>query len=658
MGKKFRTKEVEHTNCILPLGVSKQGEMVNFSVSIPHTKECKLILYQGSDINNKKSISLRSEHRYGNVFSIQFKKEELTFDSYRYEARGKEFIDPYATRIIGREDYGKVLSSEEKELVRGGWDFDVFDWESDRQLNIPYSKMFLYKLHVRGFTKDQSSLVKHKGTYLGIIEKIPYLKELGINAILLMPCVEFNEVIEDTISHKTPSLRNGIRYQGYVNEAGKVIDVGKVTEDLPVKLNFWGYTEEYQYFAPKASYAFDTSQATKEYKMMVKELHKNGIEVLMEMHFNSRVNPLLILDCLRFWAMEYHVDGFRLTNQIGIDQLIAMDPYLSRTKILYSNWNTDMLYERDVSLDYKNLAEYQDGFLIDTRKFLKGDEEQIGKFTEHFRCNPAKKGRINYLTDNNGFTLMDLYSYDVKHNEMNGENNRDGTDYNYSWNCGAEGVTRKKKVNELRIQMRKNALVVLILSQGVPMLLAGDELGNSQEGNNNAYCQDNAISWVQWKGYKHKDSLFTFTKELISLKKNHKVLRNEQELRVMDYISCGYPDISFHGTKAWCPEYINHCRTLGILLCGNYAVMDDNRVDNFFYFAFNMHWEAHQFDLPDLPKGLAWTMIVVTDAQLEPGLNQNINSQQSGRRNLYEKQSIVLNPRSIAIFMSRKKDLL
>lgn len=609
MGREMQVSNVNNTNNNIPLGVSKQGNLVYFAVSIPHAKECKLLLYKYGCKTVKEIVTLTQKDRIGSVFITKILWNEFHFDSYLYEAMGKTFVDPYAKRIIGREVYGNVLSPKEKELVRGAFDFDEFDWEGDLKPEISYSNLILYKLHVRGFTKDASSKVKHHGTYLGIIEKIPYLKELGVNALLMMPCVEFSEIIESSIH--TPSYVEKPRNLSY-NE----VFLDHLIEDSP-KINYWGYTTEYQYFTPKTSYAFQTAQSNTEFKLMVRELHKHGIEVLMEMHFIRGTTLQLIQDCLRFWSMEYHIDGFRFSNELGLENFLASDPYLVRTKLLNHSWNTEMIYERDIIPNYKVLADYNDSFLIDIRRFLKGDEDQLSKFAEHFRCSYEKKTFIHYITEHNGFTLMDLYSYDVKHNEDNGENNLDGTDYNYSWNCGVEGKTKKKKISELRTRIRKNALTVLILSQGVPMLYAGDEFGNTQNGNNNAYCMDSSLSWINWKDERNRDSLFTFTKELIYLKKKHKILRMDQGFLGMDCFACGYPDISFHGTKAWRPEYFNYSRTLGIFLYGNYAKIDENVFDDSFYLAFNMHWEIHRFDLPDLPRGYEWRIHLVTDDNLD-----------------------------------------
>ena len=251
-------------------------------------------------------------------------------------------------------------------------------------------------------------------------------------------------------------------------------------------------------------------------------------------------------------------------------------------------------------------------FMEDMRRFLKGDEGMLQAFEFRNRRNPAEYAVVNYMANTNGFTLMDAVSYDRKHNEKNGEENRDGSDYNYSWNCGAEGPTRKKKIVELRKQLIKNAYLLLFLSQGVPLLMAGDEFGNSQDGNNNAYCQDNAVSWLNWKLLEtHKDQV-EFVKRLIAFRKSHKMFHMDREPRIMDYKSCGRPDVSYHGENAWKPEFENFRRQFGILYWGAYAKKPDGTDDANFYVLYNMHWEPHMFGLPHLPKGAKWHVICST----------------------------------------------
>ncbi|MBE5960671.1 MAG: alpha-amylase [Lachnospiraceae bacterium] len=646
------------------LGVTKVGEYFDFVVSVLNANECKLKIYKSGESKARQEIVLKEEHRFGAVFRIRLRADEIEGDCYAYEAFGKEFVDPYARRIVGRDVFGKHLGEHEKRLVRAAIDYETFDWKDDKAPNIPFSDMVLYKIHVRGFTKHESSGVRHKGTYLGVTEKLKYMKELGVNAVMLMPIVDFNEIMEEeNLSYGVPSYTNQLRYQ-------RSVEFQKQSNEGKYKVNYWGYSKDSFFFAPKASYASVPANVETEFKQMVKAFHANGIEVMIDMAFPSGMSAIMILDCLRYWVREYHVDGFRINTDISPETFIATDPYLARTKLLANCFNPDYVYGREVTPAFRNLAEYNDGFLVDVRRFLKGDEGQVSRVQERFRRNGEKCAVINYITDHNGFTLHDLYSYDVKHNQVNDEQNRDGTDYNYSWNCGMEGDVRKKKVKELRLQMMKNAMLLLFFSQGTPMLLAGDEFGNTQNGNNNAYCQDNEIGWLDWKKKKQNTELFDFIKQLIGIRKEHRVLHNTIELRTMDYISCGYPDISYHGVKAWYPDYSNYCRTSGIMLCGKYAMVTPGKQDCFFYFAINMHWEDHDFDLPDLPRGHEWVELLKTiapgyksekiskskklDSKKEDGEE---DAQTLIRRGFSSrKKHIVVPPRSIMVFTDHIED--
>ena len=386
-------------------------------------------------------------------------------------------------------------------------------------------------------------------------------------------------------------------------------------------LNYWGYGPSYLYAVKSAYASHGEMSAECEFKTLVKELHKAGIECIPEIYFTGKELPGEILSVLRYWAEEYHVDGFHLSGFPDLS-LAAEDPFLRRTKLFAENWN-EVMNRRPkqgyitpgdgvVSVEEKNLAEYNMQFMEDMRRFLKGDEGMLSAFEFRNRRNPMEYAVINYMANTNGFTLMDTVSYDRKHNEKNGEENRDGSDYNYSWNCGAEGPTRKKKIVELRKQLLKNAYLILFLSQGVPLLMAGDEFGNSQDGNNNAYCQDNAVSWLNWKLLEtHKDQV-DFVKRLIAFRKSHKMFHMDREPRIMDYKSCGRPDVSYHGENAWKPEFENFRRQFGILYWGAYAKRPDGTDDANFYVAYNMHWEPHMFGLPHLPKGARWRVICST----------------------------------------------
>ena len=401
--------------------------------------------------------------------------------------------------------------------------------------------MIAYSLHVRGFTKHRSSKVPHKGTFQGVIEKIPYLKELGINQIQCMPVYEFDECAKE-------------------------------------KLNYWGYGPAY-FFAPKESYAAGRS-AVHELKDMVRACHSAGIEVVLEMPFASDTAPQTALECLRFYMMEYHIDGFVVNPYAVPWDMLSNDPFL-----------------KDIKLIRKD-----DEFQNVMRRFLKGDENMVNDVIRELCRHSSADGKCNYITAQTGFTLWDLVSYDGKHNEANGENNADGPDYNFSWNCGAEGPSRKKAVLNLRKNQVKNALFLLLTAQGTPCLLAGDEFYNTQHGNNNVYCQDNETSWVDWSRLKSDDSLFRFVKGLIAFRKKYPCLHRKEELQGLDRCACGMPDVSWHGEHAWRVQADVASRQLGVLYAGA-----DTGTENCFI-AYNMHWLAHTYALPSPGKDRKWCL--------------------------------------------------
>ncbi|MGN1147599.1 MAG: hypothetical protein ACI4TB_04200, partial [Lachnospiraceae bacterium] len=370
--------------------------------------------------------------------------------------------------------------------------------------------------------------------------------------------------------------------------------------------------------SPKNSYAYSKDAVT-EFKDMVKTLHQNGMEIIMQFYFTEKVSEQEIPEILRYWVMEYHVDGFHLKGENINTGVLAADPALARTKLWYYGFS-EKKSEADATVGtvtgMRQLAEYRDDYRYDMRRFLKGDEGMLPSVMYYLRCNPSWEGKVNYLTNYDGFTLMDLVSYERKHNEANGEENKDGNDYNASWNCGQEGHTRKRTVAALRLKQIKNALMLLFLSQGTPLLFMGDEFGNSQEGNNNPYCQDNTITWLNWRNLESGREIYDFSRALIKLRREHPVFRQEKELRLMDYGSCGYPDASYHGEVPWRPDTASYSRQLGVMYCGKYAYVDKRTPDDFFYVAYNMHWEPHQFAMPKLPRGLCWELCMSSDTEL------------------------------------------
>ena len=605
------------------LGVTKEEDGINFAVAVAGSHEVKLVLYKKGSPHIAQEIPFPKEHLIGNILAIKVCGLRWSEYEYNYWSDGQIFQDPYAQLIVGREHFGEAVSLEDGDTIRCGFAFETYDWMEDTNPQIPYQEIISYQLHVRGFTRHNGSKVRHKGTFLGLQEKIPYLRELGINQVKLMPAYEFDEIKK---LHAQMSMSYEMRQ-----------------EEMP-RVNYWGY-EAGNYFAPKKSYGA-SKDVIREFKDLVRTMHANGMEVIMEFYFPNQINPRLIMDCLTFWVTNYHIDGFHILADQVLCNMLAKDPLLSRTKIMAVYFPTEEFYSEPPFPEYENLAECNDGFLIDIRRFLKGDEDQLNQFTYRIRRNPAGRGIINYITNHDGFTLMDLVSYDEKHNEANGEQNRDGSSYNYSWNCGVEGKSRKKKILDLRMKQIKNAFLLLLLSQGTPMLLAGDEIGNSQEGNNNPYCQDNEISWVDWNLNKKNQEILQFVKDVIAFRKRHKILHMPYELRVMDTVSCGYPDVSYHGSRAWYGAFEHTNRQVGVMYCGFYA-----GEDIFLYTAYNMHWVEHEFALPHLPENLDWYTAIDT------GKSDGNCVYEEGSEPLLEVQNIfTVLPRTIVVLIGRAKE--
>ena len=538
----------------LPLGVTMIGNTMNFSVAVPQEKECQLLLYHAGE--KKPCMSFGMKKSVGEVRYIALEDIDPSEYEYNYEMDGEIVVDPYVKALAGREKWGQARDVQTHE-VRGKLDIKEYDWEGDAPLQLPYHSIIAYSLHVRGFTKHSSSKVKAKGTFRGVIEKIPYLKELGINQIQCMPVYDFEE---------------NLQY-----------------------CNYWGYGDAYC-FAPKGAYAY-SKDAVNELKDMVKSCHREGIEVVLEMPFSGNVPKQMMEECLRYYMMEYHVDGFILNPSSAPMEGICADPILKKTKILV----------------------HQTGFQTVMRRFLKSDEGMIPEVMYWLRHNSLGDRTYNYITNQNGFTLYDLVSYDGKHNEANGENNQDGPEYNYSWNCGVEGVTRKKDVLELRQQQIKNAFFLLLFAQGTPCILAGDEFENTQKGNNNVYCQDNPVGWLDWSKLEKKKELYDFVKTLIKIRKAYPVFWPEEEMRGIDQVSCGVPDVSYHGESAWRVPSEVSSRQLGVYYSGAAVGGEDCFV------AYNMHWQEHPFALPALSSGKKWYKIASTSEGVleEPELLDN-----------------------------------
>lgn len=557
----------------LPLGVSKQKEALNFAVEVKEGKQCTLLLYKCGENVPMEKIPMKEEAGTGTVRCVMLSDLPAQVCEYNYEIDGKIVTDPYAKGIAGRERWNDQVDFTPHQVRGKIPQKEEYPWEDDCPLRIPEEDVIAYSLHVRGFTRHSSSKVKKKGTFRGVMEKLPYLKELGINQIQCMPVYEFEE-------------------------RGR-------------KVNYWGYGEGF-FFAPKASYAAD-HDAQKELKELVKTCHREGIEVVLDFPFTAQTRFQIVEDCLRYYVMEYHIDGFLLNPYQVPVEFLRRDPVLSGTKLLIKD----------------------ESFQNTMRRFLKGDEGMIASVAEQFRRKTSVSGSCNYITNHTGFTLEDLVSYDAKHNEANGEQNQDGPDYNYSWNCGVEGKTRKKQIVKLRQGQKRNAMFLLMTAQGTPCLLAGDEFGNSQGGNNNVYCQDNETGWVDWSRLEREKSFFHYVKELIAFRKKHGILHQKEALTGTDRSGSGIPDISYHGEAAWQIQQEASSRQLGILYSGS------PKKESNCFLVYNMHWIAHSFALPALPKDQAWYQVMSTEEGFyeQPLLIEG-------------KRSIILEGRSVAAFVA------
>ncbi len=680
----------------LPFGATLVPGGVNFSVYSTHATSCTLVLFEKHATQPLVEIPFLDEFSIGDVYAmIVF---DLDYENIEYGFRmdgpwdpthGQRFdktkilMDPYAKVIGGRDIWGVTPDWNNVYQHRARPVLDDFDWEDDTPLETPIEDLVIYEMHVRSFTKHPSSGVRPAGMFAGIIEKIPYLKSLGVNCIELLPIYEFDE-FENSRVHPT---------------TGEML------------YNYWGYSTV-GFFSPKAGYATTGKYGMQvdEFKNLVHQLHGNGIEIMLDVVFNHTAegnemgpyisfrgidnltyymltpdgyyfnfsgtgntlncnNPVvrnMVLDCLRYWAAEYHIDGFRfdlaailgrapngapLANPPLLEGL-AYDPILAKCKLIAEAWDAGGLYQVGSFPAYGRWAEWNGKYRDALRKFIKGDEGLVGEMAQRVQGSPdlysmrGPTASINFITAHDGFTLMDLVSYNEKHNEDNGENNNDGANDNDSWNCGWEGATDDLGINALRHRQIKNALAILMTSQGVPMILMGDEVGRTQNGNNNTYCHDNELNWLDWGLLDKNADLLGFTRNLIAFRHAHPILRNREFFQHSDYLGKGLPDLSFHGTQPWQPDWTdNSSHTLAFLLNGDYA---KNGNDDCIYVAMNLYWDSVWFTIPALPSGKNWYVFANT------GVESPEDSWTPGSEPLLGDQSnIVLGSRSVIILVGR-----
>lgn len=632
-------------------GATEMAGCVNFTVHSHGASSCELLLFRRETSEPYAVLPFPKHYKIGKVYSMLVFDLDIGEFEYAYRLDGEWnpqkgllfnksniLLDPYAKAVTGQSVWGKRPVEDGRyraRVVRNN-----FDWGNTVQPLIPMEDLIIYELHVRGFTKHESSGVKYPGTFAGLLEKIAYLKELGITAVELMPIFEFDEIMS------------------------------KREVDSKTLIDYWGYNTV-SFFAPNTSYtaANEYNREGTELKTMIRTLNQNGIEVILDVVFNHTAegneegpfisfkgfdnniyymltpegkyynfsgcgntlncnHPIvqeMIVQCLRYWVTDYRVDGFRFDlasimgrNEDGspmsnppLLQRLALDPVLANVKLIAEAWDAGGLYQVGSFPAWKRWAEWNGRYRDDLRSFLKGEywyapeaaKRMTGSMDMYHGAYPGYNASINFLTCHDGFTLYDLYAYNEKHNEANGWNNTDGADDNRSWNCGMEGETDEPEVLKLRMKLMKNACVVLMLSRGTPMFLAGDEFGNTQFGNNNCYCQDNEISWLDWGLLEKNRELFEFFRHMIQFRKDHPVIR--RDLKPAD---CGFPSISVHTQYPWDSNVTQETKALGIMYAGKKEQGDD-----LVYVVANVYWKERFITLPELPEHLQWYLQVDTE---------------------------------------------
>ncbi|KAA5538662.1 glycogen debranching protein GlgX [Roseiconus nitratireducens] len=673
-----------------PLGATARSKGVNFAVYSRHGTTCTLVLFEHGAAKPFAEIPFPPEFRVGDVrammvFDLDPEAIEYAFrvngpfsprEGHRFDGE-RELLDPTAQAVAWRPSWGQKdtrITTPRARLIS-----QDFDWEGDRPLGLPLEDLVIYEMHVRGFTRHPTSKTRFPGSYAGLREKIPHLVELGVNCVELLPIFEFDETEVDRVDPAT----------------GKPL------------LNYWGYNT-LAFCAPKAAYAASGSchlQAD-EFKTLVKELHRHGIEVVLDVVFNHTAegnengptlsfkgldnatyymltpegyyynfsgcgntfncnHPVVrefVLNCLRHWVAEYHVDGFRfdLASILGrapngtplanppLLESLALDPILGRTKLIAEAWDAGGLYQVGHFPAYGRWAEWNGKYRDCVRKFLKGDMGQVGEMTQRLSGSPdlyfhrGPTASINFVTCHDGFTLADVVSYNDKHNEANGEQNRDGANDNHSWNCGVEGPTEDPEILSLRTRLMKNALAMLFLSQGIPMLLMGDEMGRSQNGNNNAYCQDNELNWLDWSLKHRNQELFRFCQSMIAFRKAHPVLRHPRYSETKHGKS-NRLEICWHGTRPWQSDLSDASRVLAF-----HARLRREESDDLIYAAFNNYWETLDFDLPRVGDAGEWRVFANTRLRAPDDI-----SSPGDERALDNPNQIQVAGRSVVILVAR-----
>ena len=562
----------------------KKGAVI-FTVEKPSdVKAMSLELY---DLNTKKklkSILLTDEYSLGRVYSLEISELDINSVCYKYKTDGKSFMDPYASSIVGRDIWGDSENRKKHNYKLYCGINSLDESFKDYKVNIEPLDMVMYKAHMRGFTLGSGIKGEGAGNYKGFLRKLKYLKKLGITTLELLPLYDFEELF----------LEN----KQIINSSGHRVN----TVDFADKINYWGYANAF-YFSPKASYFGGAKNNLKAFREFVSKIHENGMELVMEMSF-SEVSDDLILDCLHYYVRYFHVDGFHLIGCSAPIERIAVDPYLSDTKIFYEYIDEQILSKE---ANNKHLFLYNDSFMYVTRQIQNHMNGSMVQFANHMRRQNLKYGFVNYMSSVCGFSLWDSYSYGEKHNLENGEDNRDGNNNNFSFNYGIEGKTNNKLINANRFLQMRNAFSALMLSQSVPLIVAGDEAAATHGGNNNPYCQDNEVGYTVFTKTKNKELLTKFVGELILFRKRHKCIRPENAFSMSDVMHLGLPDLSFHGAEPWSMLIGEEQMSLGVLYNGAYAKENEE-----VYVCYNFHYDNVSMALPLLEPGKRWRKIFNT----------------------------------------------
>lgn len=571
-----------HKTSPYPLGASYTDKGVRFSVEIGVHTDCGVLIYPHNTSAPVK-VPFPSWARAGRICSFELRpigaknSQELFSDGsgkglkYLYYKDNEIFLDPYMQDSSGFGAFGDVTSpfsvvNVDENNVRSGF------------VPKPYSESIFYMLHVRGYTAHPSSGVKNKGTFRGVIQKLSYIKSLGVTGIIFMPVYEFNELMY------APEM---IRKEG----------------EKPGMVNFWGYTGGY-YYVPKHAYSA-SGNPVKEMHEMIDAVHDAGMEVILQFRFVSGMSVRQVGDILRFWRDRYGVDGFQIIGtDLAIDE-IMIDPVLYGCKILFDDALTRTDEKYNPEHGFMNI-----GYMSGIRKFLKGDPNSAPDAAFLIKnCDPVTHPVV-FIARQDSMRAFDIVSYNEKHNEENGENGRDGADFNFSWNCGIEGPTRKKAIMDLRKKQLKNAFALLLMSQGTPLIYGGDEFANTQYGNNNPYNQDNATGYVKWTKSAFGQEILELVRSLIKIRSEHASIGSDHALSGRDYLSYGYPDVSMHGEELWRADIGPTSHSFGILYYDKYS---DPEADKLIYIIYNMHWETKNIAVPKLKGHRKWELTLTSD---------------------------------------------